>query len=292
MATDVQKVQERGVRSGDLPGSEKRSGLTLRSVGLGLFLVVGLDLMAVYVRYIFHGSLMTYSHIPMSMLMVFMLMMLGGSVISRYTGFVLSPSEWHTVLAMGVVGAAVPGFGHAGYLLGYISAPYYFATAENQWDTYLHPYIPKWLIPSNEGNAVSWFFEGLPRGAEIPWDVWVLPLFWWFTFVGAAFVMLACVAAIFRKQWVQNERLVYPAMAPLLDMVSGPGSGKRSLPEFTRNYLFWIGFGIAFGMIAWNCINYFLPGFPRRFEGFWGFSRSSSPTLPAWTCSSASGSSI
>ena len=35
------------------------------------------------------------------------------------------------------------------------------------------------------------------------------------------------------------------------------------MPEFTRNRLFWIGFAIAFGVLAWNCINYFLPGFPR-----------------------------
>ena len=107
----------------------------------------------------------------------------------------------------------------------------------------------------------------------MPWDAWILPLLWWMTMIAAAFVVLACVAFIFRKQWVQNERLVFPAMAPLIDMAAGPGSGKRWMPEFTRNYMFWIGFGIAFGMIGWNCINYFLPGFPRfpiyRGRWFW-----------------------
>ena len=79
----------------------------------------------------------------------------------------------------------------------------------------------------------------------------------------AAFAVMACVAAIFRKQWVENERLVFPAMAPLMDVASGPATPGRILPEFARSKAFWIGFSIAFGIIGWNCINYFLPGFPR-----------------------------
>ena len=161
---------------------------------------------------------MTYSHIPMAMLMVLMILMFGLAAVAKMTGWVLSKGEWHAILAMGIVGAALPCFGLTGYLIGYITAPYYFATEENAWAKHLYPHLPNWLLPSNEGDAVAWFYEGLPRGAKIPWGVWVLPLFWWTTIVAAAFVMLACVAVVFRKQWVQNERLVFPAMAPLIDM--------------------------------------------------------------------------
>ena len=256
MALDAQHLQQ------DVD-EQSQPAVTARAVGLGLFLVIALDLLAIYVRYVFHGALMTYSHVPMAMLIVLMLMMFGLAIIAKMTGWVLSKGEWHAILAMGIVGAALPGFGLTGYLLGYITAPYYFATEENEWAEHLYPHLPNWLLPSNEGNAVAWYYEGLPSGAEIPWGVWLLPLFWWTTVVAAAFVMLACVAVIFRKQWVQNERLVFPAMAPLIDMASAPGDGKRRLPEFTRSRLFWIGFAIAFGVLAWNCINYFLPGFPR-----------------------------
>lgn len=257
MALDARHPQQ------DVLDEQSQPAVTARSVGLGLFLVIALDLLAIYVRYVFHGALMTYSHIPMAMLIALMLMMFGLAIIAKMTGWVLSKGEWHAILAMGIVGAALPGFGLTGYLLGYITAPYYFATEENEWAEHLHPHLPNWLLPSNEGNAVAWYYEGLPSGAEIPWGVWLLPLFWWTTVVAAAFVMLACVAVVFRKQWVQNERLVFPAMAPLIDMASAPGDGKRWLPEFTRSRLFWIGFAIAFGVLAWNCINYFLPGFPR-----------------------------
>ena len=264
---------QRNVKSGktDEVPTEGSRGVTVRSVVSGLVLVVGLDALAIHLRYVVHGSLMTYSHVPMAMLIGFTLMILIGALIVRFSGWKLSPAEWHTILAMGVVGAAIPGFGVSGYLIGYIATPYYFATEVNEWTTYLHPYMNPWLIPTDENKAVTWFFEGIPRGAQIPWDAWVLPLLWWTTFIVAAFVVLACVAVIFRKQWVQNERMAFPAMAPLINMAENPGRGKFALPDFTRNYLFWIGFGLAFGMIAWNCINYFLPGFPRFpiYRGSW-----------------------
>ena len=273
MSADIQPTHPsqhdpKGSRS---PLSQHLAPITAKAVLLGLFLVITLDFVAIQIRYVFHGSLMTYSHVPMAMLMTFVLMMATLSMLAKLTGFEVTSQEWHVILAMGLVGATLPCFGHTGYLLGYISAPHYFATPENAWDRWLLPHIPNWLIPSNEGNAVAWFFEGLPQGGAIPWGAWALPMLWWFTLVVAAFVTLASTASILRRQWVDNERLVFPAMQPLIDMSEEPGDGKGWLPGFTRNRLFWIGFAIAFGMIAWNCINYFLPGFPRFpiYRGRW-----------------------
>ena len=267
MALDVQHAEREDA------AAEPLVAVTWRAIGFGVFLVVTLNVLAIYVRYVFHASIMTYSHVPMAMMMIFLLMVIGMAIVGRLTGFLLSSGEWHTVLIMGLIGATLPCYSLMGYLIGYITAPYYFTTEENAWDQHLHPHLPDWLLPSNEGNAVAWFYEGLPRGASLPWDVWVLPLFWWFTVIAAAFLMMACVAVIFRKQWVQNERLAFPAMAPLVDMISQSGDDKGWLPNFTRSRLFWIGFAISFSILAWNCINYFLPGFPRfpifRSRWFW-----------------------
>ena len=256
MATQTQDMQH--------PAKEvDQGGVTLKAIGLGLVLVLLLDVIAVYVRFHYHGSRMVLSHIPMAMLIVFITMLIALGLMSRLTQFSLKSGEWHTILSMGLVGATMPIWSSTGFLIGYISAPYYYATEDNNWAELLHPHLPDFLIPSNEGNAVAWFFEGRPEGAPIPWDVWILPLFWWFMAFTAAFVVLSCVGVIFRKQWVQNERLPFPAMAPLIDLMDTSGSDERPLPNFMYNRLFWIGFALAFGMIAWNCINYFLPNFPR-----------------------------
>ena len=99
-------------------------GVTVQAVAVGLFLVVILDMVATYVRYYYHGSRMTLSHVPMAMLMVFVVMILGLAVIARYTRFVLSSGEWHTILAMGIVGATLPASSSVGFLIGRIAAPY------------------------------------------------------------------------------------------------------------------------------------------------------------------------
>ncbi len=275
MATSAQSAASRHPSHPDAEPTARR-GLTARSVLLGLLGVVAMDVIAVYVPYDYQGSLMTYTHVPMAMLIILVLMLICGAIISRWTGIVLSTTEWHTILAMGIVAAAVPGYGLTTYLLALMAAPHYYPAVyrtSTPWETYLYPHLTDWLFPGNEGKAVSWFHEGLPPGADIPWDVWVLPLFWWGTMIAAFFLTLACVAALFRKQWLRNERLVFPAMRPLLNMAGHPGSGRRSLPEFTRDSLFWVGFAISFGMIAWNCISYFFLGFPRFPINEGGFQR-------------------
>ena len=57
MALDIQNIQTEADEARSQPA------VTLRAVGLGVFLVIALDLLAMYVRYVLHASLMTYSHI-------------------------------------------------------------------------------------------------------------------------------------------------------------------------------------------------------------------------------------
>ena len=48
---------------------------------------------------------------------------------------------------------------------------YYFASAENQWGEFVIPHLPAWLLPSNDGLAMTWFFEGLPPDEPAPWAI-------------------------------------------------------------------------------------------------------------------------
>ncbi|MDE2723327.1 MAG: hypothetical protein OXI59_08125, partial [Gemmatimonadota bacterium] len=114
----------------------------------------------------------------MAMLIVFITMLIALAVMGRLARFSLQSGEWHTILSMGLVGATMPIWGSTGFLIGYISAPYFYATEDNNWAELLHPHLPDFLIPTNDGNGIAWFFEGRPEGAAIPWDIWVLPLFW------------------------------------------------------------------------------------------------------------------
>lgn len=239
-------------------------GVTLRAVLVGLFVVVSSSLLSVYIENVIHSSKMAYGQMPMSVLMVFVVLLMGTAFIFKAVGprWALSSSEWLTILCMGLIAGAIPTYGLSGYLIGLMASPYYFAAPENGWAAYVHPRLPSWLIPTNRGEAITWFYEGAPDGALIPWDVWVLPLLWWSCIIVAVGFALTCVAVILRRPWAQDEKLAYPALSPEIEMAIGVGSGHL-LPGVMRERLFWVGFWITFGILCWNTLPWFYLGFPR-----------------------------
>jgi hypothetical protein len=160
------------------------------------------------------------------------------------------------------VGGAIPGVGLTGYVLGVIATPYYFATPENRWAEFFHPHIPRWVAPLNDDNRIDYLYEGLPGGMSIPWDVWIVPVLWWMSLAAALFVGSLCLAVVLRRQWVENERLTYPVLRPVLDLTLREGV------RFPR--LFWAGFCLALGILSWNMISYFIPSFPIIPNIRWG----------------------
>ncbi len=238
--------------------------MTFRAILYGLCLSVGVSLLSNTARYLMHSSYMAVDLMPMGNLLLFLLSVLGCAALSRWFGrrFALSSSEWITVFCMGFISALGPTYGISGYLVSIMTAPYYFATTENRWAETLHPFLPTWLIPTNEDGAITHFFEGLPPGGSIPWGVWVLPLFWWLLFICALAFAFACVAVLLHRQWADHERLVYPALTPVLEMTTGAGTGGRALPEFMKGRVFWAGFGLVTLNCGWNMISWFYPQFP------------------------------
>jgi len=174
----------------------------------------------------------------------------------------LSTGELLVIFIMGSMGALIPGIAMMNTFLGTIASPYYHASPENAWAEYLLDYIPKWLVPSNETGAVSSFYNSLPAGEKIPWGVWVGPLFWWSTLVSALAVVCTSVIAILRKQWVENERIVFPLSEVPQELISGV-RGPGLVPTFVRNKVFWVGFAIPFCIILWNVSGYFNPSIPQ-----------------------------
>ena len=228
-------------------------------------LAVAANLWVNYIEYVIHASRMTLSHFPMGTLMVYLALALVLNPICRLLvrRYALSSTELLVGLGGGLVGGAIPSVGLTGYFLGAVAAPFYFATPENRWGEFFHPYILEWLAPRNVNGALDYLFEGLPPGEPIPWAVWYVPVACWMALVTALFAASVCIAVILRKQWVENERLTYPVLQPALELTARSETG-----DFPR--LFWIGFSVAFGIIAWNMIHYFVPGFPEIPNIRWG----------------------
>ena len=236
--------------------------ITWRALFLGLVLVVGIDVFMIYTEYAIHSSANNYSHFPIYVFAAFCLLtLLILPFMRRLTGrSMLSRSELFLILIMGLVAGAVPSNGLVGFLVVVIATPFYFATPENGWADILHAHIPTFIAP-RDAEAMRGFFEGLPPGDAIPWDVWLTPLFWWTCFAVALFALCASIASIFNRQWAQHERLPYPLISVAMDLADKENT-QSSLPDILRNRGFWMGFGLAVGMLGWNIIGYFSTGFP------------------------------
>ena len=198
------------------PAQQEGTGVTVRSLLVGCAVVVLISLGAPHSIWTFGSSEMTWSFFPIGVGFLFVCLIFANALLKILNfNWALRPAEMITVVVMGLVCTGIPVF-LIGYFLAIPTTPYYFASAENQWGTYVLPYLPTWLLPSNDGLAMTWFFEGLPIGEPTPWGTllaaWAMPLFWWLSFIWTLYLVCFCVVVLLRKQWIERERLAYPLM--------------------------------------------------------------------------------
>ena len=242
----------------------RATGLTARALAIGIVLVVGVNLAAPYSVYVVRSSLLASDYMPVGALFPFFLVVAVVNVLLKAAspGWALHPAELIVIFMMSLVGTSLATYGLAGYLVAVMASPYFFATPENQWAQYIHQHIPSWAVPSGEGEAMKWFFDGLPEGQSIPWSVWIVPLFWWLSLMAVVLFVAFCIIVILRKQWVEHEKLLFPLVELPLTMVEGADEPSR-LPVFMRGRLFWIGFLFPLAIVLWNSLHYFSPFVPQ-----------------------------
>jgi len=238
--------------------------VTPRAVLLGFALIATISVAATQSSYLLKSYRMAFGEMPISLLVFFGVIALGGNALLKLVSprHTLSAGELLVIFIMGSVGALVPGIAMMNTFLGTMASPYYHATPQNAWGDYLLDYIPKWLTPSDETGAVTWFYNSLPAGEKVPWNVWVVPLFWWSSLVFALVVVMTSTMSILRKQWVDDERIVFPLAEVAQEFIAGAET-PGFLPGFMRGKIFWFGFAIPFGIIIWNIGSYFNPSVPR-----------------------------
>jgi len=231
-----------------------------RSIALAVSITVGVNAAIPYTHHYMHTISLVEGMIPMGVLMPFLVLVFVVNPLLKLFGYGLRLRPWELVIvfAVGYVSA------HINELLARVIATFavmhYMATPENLWAEYAFGLVRPWLVVGDAGDQLTWFYEGLPRGASVPWAIWVRPLFWWLSFVAA--IGLGCVAfaSIIRRQWVDQERLSFPFAQVTEELAQT--AGERGLPAQLRQPLFWIGAVVPAVIVLWYTIGYFRPGFP------------------------------
>ena len=246
---------------------------TLRSFLTGTFLSIFIafyDHISVDIN---NGSYLAIDHMPVAAITLFFFLVFFVNTILKRIRWNLAfrPGELLLVYCMMLVACSVTELGLGSQILPIISAPYYYANPQNEWLTLIVPHLRKNLIVTDP-QAVTYFYEGLPKGMSIPWMVWIKPLSLWIPFLLVFYFCTICIVVMLRQQWINREKLVYPLTVLPTEMVreEPAGNKKTYLPGFFRNRLMWLGFGIAFIvgiLIGLHSYNSMIPA-PELQRGF------------------------
>lgn len=234
--------------------------ISLKTAALGLVFACFVAFWGQYASAQLNYNYLTFPQMPLCLVIPFLFLVLLPNVLIRSMNrrAALTRPELLVIFAMGLIAATVPDWGMVRYLISVITAPHYFASPENQWEAHFFAYLPEWAVIPNDKGQVSDFFAGRPSGMPIPWRDWIIPLFWWMSALGALLFIGACLVVIFRKQWVENERLRFPMGKVVLRLLETDNGSSGRWPALFGNRLFQVGFTASLAVMSWNII------------GFWG----------------------
>ena len=147
------------------------------------------------------------------------------------------------IAGVGMVQMLVP-------LLGHI---FWFATPANHWLQF-QPYVPTWLVPST--SVLPGFYEG---GAgfftRANLSGWAHPVIIWSLFMLVLVAFTLSLSVLFRRQWIEKERLSFPIVYFPLELT-------RQDTSLWRERLLWVGFALPVILQSLASLNYLYPSIP------------------------------
>ena len=215
------------------------------------------------------GSQPGYGHLPIAPVFLLLLLMVWNRVVGRrWKGAALGAGELALVYCGVLATCALASCGYIGWLFSVVTAPAYFDSPENRWQELFFRYIPSWFAPRGgaESPVIKHFYEGMPRGARLPWGEWAVPLAAWTGFVFLFFTAFLCLAVLLRRRWIYSERLTFPLARVPLAIIGGRGAEGREEWLF-GNRIFWLGFAVPVVVHSLNGLHLwypFLPQLPTR----------------------------
>lgn len=204
------------------------------------------------------------SHIPPAAIGVLLILVTANVLLKRIgPKWRLTPAELAAIYVMMACAALLSSFGLTAQLLPNLAGANYFADSQNEWGNTFFRHFPRWLVPFDPHGPDKQFvskayYEGLRQGESIPWGSWLVPLAAWTLLALLLFFLMACLATLLRRQWVDNEKLSFPLVQLPLEMVE-EGEAK---PRRDRNLLL-LGALIPFLFHGMNGLHNIYPNVPQ-----------------------------
>ncbi len=135
-------------------------------------------------------------------------------------------------------------------LLGHI---FYYATPANRWEEF-HPFVPTWLVPDR--SVLDGYYSGQTTFfTAMNMRGWLHPMITWSVFMFAFVGFTLALSMLFRRQWIEKERLSFPIVYFPLELT-------RRDTVIWRDRLLWIGFAIPMVLQSLASLNFLYPAIP------------------------------
>ena len=245
------------------PDTESSLGAVnpLRALLLGTLLSAAIAILGPYNNVVLRGTYMTIDFtMAAAVFLLFCVALVVNGLLRRFLpGLSFSYGDLFIAYVMAAISCSICTMGLTLYLIPILPALSYFASAENQWAEIVQPFVPHWLVPQGE-EAIRWYYEAIPQGQAIPWMVWLQPLLAWLPVLLGLYLVMISLPMLFRKQWIEHERLAYPLAQ--LPLVMGQQEPRRAVNAFFRSPVMWLGFAVPFILGSLNGLHahyHFIP---------------------------------
>ncbi|MEJ5359873.1 MAG: DUF6785 family protein [Desulfobacterales bacterium] len=150
----------------------------------------------------------------------------------------------------------------------HLTAPAYFASAENRWEEILLPLLPASWIPRSR-EAIEAFYNGLPGGRQmgwlevfsaVPWSAWAVPLVDWGIFIGLSWGLMLCIVSLLSRQPLYNERMNFPLLR--VPFLLQEAFDEDRLTAMLLHRFFLVGVLVPVVLHAINGLSFYNPSVP------------------------------
>lgn len=244
------------------------NGFTWRAAIIGGLLVVFISIWSQYAELVIHGTQISLTYPPIGAFLVFF----GFIILFQWPLYLLrrqlalSTRELVIIWSMLSLAIGVASIDIAQKVPPMIAGTVYYASPENHYQERFLPHIASWLTPQDP-EVVRGMFEASAR--PVPWKAWLGPLGGWSAFFVLAYWVMLCGVALFQRQWVEHERLLFPLVAVPLQIMEQP-EPHRVFNSFFRNRLVWLGIFLGAAPHLYTGLHDYFAKIPQADIFLWG----------------------
>jgi len=234
---------------------QKTNNITIRAIFIGLILVVINAYWIAMSSELWYSVFTAVSLFFNTIFCLFFLIQANFLLKLLFPQRAFKPQELLIMYIMMGMVSTISGHTMMMYLVGALAHPFWFATAENEWQSLFWRHIPDWFTVSNKALLTDYFRGGSTFYTARYMKAWLVPMLMWSGFILALFSTMLCINLLIRKRWMEEERLSYPLTQLPIEMTVRSGS-------FFRNKLLWCGFAVSGGITLLNGLHSLRPTIP------------------------------